>query len=108
MNKDMAKMIKALRETNNLVSYACSNTGFTRSQHLEWMGDAEYRTAYEDLEEEKKDYIEAKMLQAVENLNAQTLVHMAKTKLKGRGYGTDGEANVDSGDIYIGYDSGDE
>lgn len=75
-----AEMIQALRMYKGVVWQSCNAVGITRYQHNDWMrDDPDYRDVYENIKEDRLDYIESKMLECIEGVKVQ------------RGYSEDGE-----------------
>jgi len=73
-------MILALRKSKGVVWSACLEVGITRYQHNDWMrDDPDYKEVYENIKEDRLDYIESKMLECIEGVKVQ------------RGYSEDGE-----------------
>lgn len=81
------RMLAALEKHMNVVLYACKETGIARRTHYNWMNeDPDYRAAVEDINQGCGDFLERKMLEAVEEKQPAVMIFMAKTKWKSRGY----------------------
>lgn len=88
-NRILAKkrMLAALEKHMGVVLYACKEANVARRTHYMWMKeDKEYSLAVEDVQEGCGDFLERKMLEAVDEKQPAVMIFMAKTKYKNRGY----------------------
>lgn len=102
MDKDMEEFLGLLSDNNGLATYVIKESRFTYSQYKQWLKDNEFRLEVEFINECKKDFMESKILEAVDSNSNQVLVHIAKTMLADRGYSTEKQSQ-DIGDIFIGF-----
>lgn len=80
-------MIEALRSSLGIVSQACKKIGISRETHYQWLKTSQaYKRAYDDLLEEKRDFVETAFLRLVNEGNVQAVCTAAKLLLKPRGY----------------------
>lgn len=82
------QMILALIKTLGVVSRACNSVGINNKTHYEWLKlDNRYKEAVEETKVVVDDYLETAFLGLALEKNPQILLHIAKTKLRHRGYG---------------------
>ena len=80
-------MLEALTLSFGVVAHAAKQVGIDRSTHYLWMEtDTEYKAAYGDLKEYKKDFIESKLIKLINEGDTAATIFAAKTQLKDRGY----------------------
>ena len=80
-------MLEALTLSFGVVAHAAKQVGIDRSTHYLWMEtDPEYKAAYGDLKEYKKDFIESKLIKLINEGDTAATIFAAKTQLKDRGY----------------------
>ena len=104
MKKKMLEMIEALTESRGLVTVAMESSGATYKEHREWLKDDDYKARVDEIEEEKKDYLEKLVITACEKMNGTVISNMMKTKLAGRGYSADTGTMLDFDELLIGFD----
>ena len=81
-------MILALVKTLGVVSRAADMVKINNATHYTWMKeDKRYARAVEESKNVVDDYLETSLLSLALEKNPQVLLHIAKTKLKYRGYG---------------------
>ena len=69
-------------------SEACRAIGMNRCSVDRWKKiDEWFREQMESIEEEKKDFIESKLMQRIRRNDTAAIIFAAKTKLRDRGYG---------------------
>ena len=100
MDKEKQDYIDKLTPKWGLIGQA----GVDRTTHNEYMNDEEYRDAYNDIEMDKKDMYEMLLITLCKSGNAQAMTTVAKSKLRDRGYGNDGDNALDFGDVFIEFD----
>lgn len=82
-------MVNAIVKHLGVVSRACNSVGITNNTHYRWLKEDK---RYADAIEQTKELVEDIMESAFQSLafidkNPQALIHIAKTKLRHRGYG---------------------
>jgi predicted amidophosphoribosyltransferase len=81
------RMLSALSKHMGVVLYATRDTGISRRTHYVWMHeDAEYREQVERINEECFDFVERKILEAVNEKQPAVMIFYAKTRMRKRGY----------------------
>lgn len=92
-------MLLALNNSYGVVSEALKKVGIKRDTHQVWLrNDPDYKASVEEVQENLKDLIESAIISRVLKEDTSMLIHLAKTKLKGRSYG---ESQDVSGTITI-------
>lgn len=88
------RFIQEYERTLGNISASCQNVGIHRATIYRWLKsnsriNQKFRTALEAVNpiERKRDFIEEKFLELVNDKNPTVIVHAAKTILKERGYG---------------------
>jgi hypothetical protein len=89
LTKSQEKFLAALTDNMGILSKAARACNQTRQNHYDWLGKSEeYKQAYEQVIEERNDFIEDCLLQRIIEGDADNiLIHLAKTVLRSRGYG---------------------
>lgn len=104
-NANKKKMLKALETTLGVVTPAAKKAGIDRSSHYKWLKeDAEYKKAYEELEDVAIDFAESKLHGQINDGNTAATIFYLKTKAKKRGYVERQEIQVDERPIFEGID----
>jgi hypothetical protein len=81
------RMLEALEKHMGTVKYAIREVGIARKTHYNWMrDDPEYAATVEDINEGVGDFVERKLLEAVQEKQPAVMIFLAKTKWKHRGY----------------------
>lgn len=81
------RMLEALSKHMGVVLYACKETNVARRTHYYWMEeDPVYREAVERVNEECHDFVERKILEAINDKVPAVMIFYAKTKMRKRGY----------------------
>ena len=81
------RMLEALRKHMGTVLYACNDANIARRTHYVWMAeDPEYRQCVEEINEGCGDFLERKMLEAVNEKQPAVMIFLARTKWRHRGY----------------------
>lgn len=85
--KAKERMLDALRKTYGVIGPAAQLAGINRRTHLTWMNeDKEYADEYWEVMELQKDFVEAKILENIDNNDGATMRFYAATKMQDRGY----------------------
>lgn len=80
-------MLEALTLSFGVIAHAAKQVGIDRTTHYKWIEeDPEYKAAYNDLKEYKKDFIESKLIKLINEGDTAATIFAAKTQLKDRGY----------------------
>lgn len=81
-------MIASLIKSLGIVTTAVKEVGITRETHYRWLkDDPKYKEAVEASKETIEDFYETAFLTLVADKNPRAIIHLAKTKLRNRGYG---------------------
>lgn len=79
--------IASLRDNLGVVTKALRSTGVSRKEYNQWLADdEEFRDIVEDIQEEQKDFVEARLLELIREGDTTATIFYSKTKLKDRGY----------------------
>lgn len=90
LTKKQKTLLKALPITRGIVSKAATLVGVSREVHHDAMRDnEEYKRMYKLLEEERTDFVEDCLMQAIGNLDAGLIKYYLSSKAKDRGYQQD-------------------
>jgi len=80
-------MLKALLATFGVIKMAADQVGINRTTHNKWMtDDPEYKAAYAELKEVKKDFVESHLMKLIGKGDAACTIFASKTLNKDRGY----------------------
>lgn len=94
-------MLTALKETYGVVKPALDKVGINRHTHGIWLrDDPEYAAAVDGIQEDLLDLGEKALIQKIADMDTQTILFFAKSKLSKRGY-TDKQEIHNTGDITI-------
>lgn len=81
------RMLEALEKHMGVVLYAIKEVGIARKTHYNWMtDDPDYAEKVEDINEGTGDFVERKLLEAIQEKQPAVMIFVAKTKWKQRGY----------------------
>ncbi len=94
MNKEDAKrkrkqnaFLKALAESQGLISYACDKIHISRQTYYNWCEKyPDFAERADEISEATLDRVESKLLQAINDDNIAAIIFYLKTKGKKRGY----------------------
>ena len=79
--------LEALGRSGGVVAEACIATGIGRSTYYRWYAeDCDFREAADDIAETQIDFVESKLLRAINNGDVTATIFYLKTKGKKRGY----------------------
>lgn len=95
-----AELLRQLSARFGIVKNACKATGIPRSLYYKWLKeDAGFRAEVDNIMEEAKDFVEAKLYDNINNNDTQSILFYLKTKCKDRGYTerTEIQADITSG-----------
>lgn len=82
-----ADFLRALEANLGIVTKAAKDVGVTRRAHAKWLAaDPEYADEVADIQERTLDFVEAKLLKKVSDLDTTAIIFYLKTKGKARGY----------------------
>lgn len=80
-------MLEALSKSLGIVSTAAKKAGINRETHRLWVeNDPEYAAAVADIKEDRKDFLESKLHQRVNEGSDTMIIFALKTIAKDRGY----------------------
>jgi hypothetical protein len=78
------------------ISTACKSVNISRRSFYNWMEkDTEFKSAIEEIEAEKIDFVESKLLNLIEAGDTTAVIFFLKTKAKARGYIERSEINLE-------------
>ena len=81
------EIIDALRASKGFKSIAARRLACARQTIDNYLlRHSTIRAAYEEIKEERKDYVESKIIKAIENDNITMIIFFAKCQMKDRGY----------------------
>lgn len=87
MKNKKKDMIDALRDNLGIITLAAKCVGISRQTHYDWMSsDPEYKKESEMIMEERGDFVENRLLQAISDGDVTAVIFYCKTKLRNRGY----------------------
>lgn len=90
--------ITAFRATKAVVTRACNLSGIEVVQFKNFYNtDSEFRERIEEIKEERDDFVEGKLLDAIDKGSVPAMIFYAETKLKHRGYVKRKEITGDGG-----------
>ena len=81
------EVIEAIKEARGFVTVAASKLGCSRtSMYVYLKRFATAQTAIEDEREKRHDFVESKLMKAIDNDNITAMIFYLKTQCKDRGY----------------------
>lgn len=81
------KFLEALDDTGGNIKAACMKSGIkSRNTVYEWMRNPEFKAEVEAINESSLDYVESKLMTAIQQDNITAIIFYLKTKGKKRGY----------------------
>lgn len=81
------RLLHAMRYNLCVVTHACASVGINRGTFYKWYNsDPIFAREVDDLENEVHDFVESKILQAINRGDTVMTIFYAKTKMKHRGY----------------------
>lgn len=94
--------VEALKSSRGIIKTACEQVGICRQTYYEWCAaDVNFKQQVDAVTEIQIDFVESKLVEAIDNVNVQAITFYLKTKGKKRGYEEEqniklsGELNVD-------------
>ena len=85
--KRQQNFLKALVDTGGNITAACMKTGIKSRQTVYgWMKNEAFKAEVEAINEASLDYVESKLMTAIQNDNITAIIFYLKTKGKKRGY----------------------
>ena len=82
-----AKMRDAIKEARGFITKAADLCGVSRTTFYKYLNKYEtVKEALEDERESRHDYVETKLMQAIEGNNIAAIIFYLKTQCKARGY----------------------
>jgi len=85
--QNQKNMLEALRACYGIVSPAAQMAGISRTTHYLWMDEGgEYAKAVEEISEIQLDFVESKLLDAIDQGKEQSIKYYLSCKGKSRGY----------------------
>ena len=95
-------MLDALKKNLGNISQAAKAVGIERSTHHRWLkADTKYAAAAEEVTEFSFDFVESKIMKAIQDGNITMTIFYAKTKMKSRGYVERQEISIDDKPAFI-------
>lgn len=87
LTKRKKQFLDALRDGRGIITYACQKVGVSRQAYYKMKEkDEEFAKQVEDINEENIDFVESKLLTAINNEDITAIIFYLKTKGKKRGY----------------------
>ena len=91
------KFLDALVDCGGNITAACLKSGVkSRNNIYEWMKKPEFKAEVEAINESSLDYVESKLMTAIQNDNITAIIFYLKTKGKKRGYIETIENNINT------------
>ena len=91
------KFLEALKDVGGNITAACMKTGIkSRNTVYKWMKDSDFASEVESINEESLDYVESKLMTAIQQDNITAIIFYLKTKGKKRGYVETIENNINT------------
>ena len=85
--KRQKKFLEALDEVGGNITAACMKAGIkSRNTVYEWMKKEDFKAAVDAINEASIDYVESKLMTAIQQDNITAIIFYLKTKGKKRGY----------------------
>ncbi len=85
--KRQQKFLKALADVGGNITAACMKSGVkSRNTVYDWMKKPDFKAEVEAINEASLDYVESKLMTAIQNDNITAIIFYLKTKGKKRGY----------------------
>lgn len=79
--------LKALEDVGGNIKAACMKSGIkSRNTVYDWMKKPDFKAAVDAINEASIDYVESKLMTAIQNDNITAIIFYLKTKGKKRGY----------------------
>jgi len=103
--KRKGEMLKALFKHNGQVTISAKEVGVERATYSAWLkNDPEFAAQVQAVEDSVDDWYEDAFKSLVKEGNPQAVIHAAKTRLRGRGYGEklEVDAHVTGSGAFIG------
>lgn len=89
MNREERKeqFLKSLKASRGIISTACEAANISRTAYYKWTReDDEFRQRVEEVEESQIDFVESKLINAINANDTTAIIFYLKTKGKKRGY----------------------
>lgn len=87
MEEKKEKFLDALAQGRGIISTACDATGIGRSTYYRWYNaDPAFRERVDEVTETQVDFVESKLIQAIDRGDITATIFYLKTKGKKRGY----------------------
>lgn len=81
------RFLKALEETGGNITAACMKSGIkSRNTVYKWMKHDSFKAEVDSINEAAIDYVESKLMSAIQQDNVTAIIFYLKTKGKKRGY----------------------
>ncbi len=85
--KRQKKFLEALNEVGGNITAACMKSGIkSRNTVYEWMKKENFKAEVDAINEASIDYVESKLMTAIQQDNITAIIFYLKTKGKKRGY----------------------
>lgn len=86
-DKRKENFLKAFNAGYGIILTACEAVGISRATYYKWMrDDSEFREKVEEIQESQVDFVESKLIRAIESNDTTAIIFYLKTKGKKRGY----------------------
>ena len=87
MEEKKEKFLEALTQSRGIISTACEAIGVCRGTYYRWYNaDPEFKEKVEEITETQVDFVESKLIQAIDRGDITATIFYLKTKGKKRGY----------------------
>lgn len=95
-------MLAALRKNLGNISQSAKAAGIDRATHHRWVkADSRYAAQVDEVTEYSFDFVESKIMKAIQDGNVTMTIFFAKTRMKERGYVERQEISVDSKPAFV-------
>ena len=85
--KNKEKLLEALKEHRGLISYACTDSGISRSTYYVWMAiDPDFKKAVDEIADSQIDFVERALIRRIGEGSDSSIQFYLKTKGKKRGF----------------------
>lgn len=85
--KGKERMLIALKQTLGIVTPALEMAGISRPTYYDWLKkDEKFKSLVDEIQEVQVDFVESKLMDGIQNGNAQLIQYYLTSKGKARGY----------------------
>lgn len=96
------KFLETLQKLYGLISLSCKAIDIDYGVYTRWMkNDPEFAQKAKEVQDYWGDFVESKLMKAIEDGNVTAIIYYCKTKLRSRGYAEYPHTSIDIGDKNI-------